>query len=425
MSDFENIFAIVALGLILLRYFFELWLDGVNAAHVRKHADEVPEAFREIMDAATYKKSVQYTLAKARFGTVSDSYSTAILCALLFSGLLASLFAQVVERAGQSEWGLAIALWAVILLMSLLSLPFSWWSQFRIEEQFGFNNSTQRTWWSDQVKGVLLSFAIGVPLLALIIWLVEASGDYWWLWAWGVVVVFQLLMSVLAPIFILPLFNKFTPLPEGSLKDRLNNLAKRTGFINAGIQVMDGSKRSKHSNAFFTGLGKGRRIALFDTLVEQMSDAELEAVLAHEIGHYKLRHVPKMITWSFATTLAGFWVLSLLAGQSWFTGAFGFGGESRIAPAFLLFGLLAGTVTFWLSPLSSLWSRKFEYEADAFASGAIGTSAPMITALRKLNRENLSNLTPHPWYSGFHYDHPPLLERESALKEWKPAGGAR
>ena len=425
MSDFENIFAIVALGLILLRYFFELWLDGVNAAHVRKHADEVPEAFREIMDAATYKKSVQYTLAKARFGTVSDSYSTAILCALLFSGLLASLFAQVVERAGQSEWGLAIALWAVILLMSLLSLPFSWWSQFRIEEQFGFNNSTQRTWWSDQVKGVLLSFAIGVPLLALIIWLVEASGDYWWLWAWGVVVVFQLLMSVLAPIFILPLFNKFTPLPEGSLKDRLNNLAKRTGFINAGIQVMDGSKRSKHSNAFFTGLGKGRRIALFDTLVEQMSDAELEAVLAHEIGHYKLRHVPKMITWSFATTLAGFWVLSLLAGQPWFTGAFGFGGESRIAPAFLLFGLLAGTVTFWLSPLSSLWSRKFEYEADAFASGAIGTSAPMITALRKLNRENLSNLTPHPWYSGFHYDHPPLLERESALKEWKPAGGAR
>ncbi|MFQ3168680.1 MAG: STE24 endopeptidase [Limisphaerales bacterium] len=425
MSDFENIFAIVALGLILLRYFFELWLDGVNAAHVRKHADEVPEAFREIMDAPTYKKSVQYTLAKARFGTVSDSYSTAVLCALLFSGLLASLFAQVVERAGQSEWGLAIALWAVILLMSLLSLPFSWWSQFRIEEQFGFNNSTQRTWWSDQVKGVLLSFGIGVPLLALIIWLVEASGDYWWLWAWGVVVVFQLLMSVLAPIFILPLFNKFTPLPEGSLKDRLNNLAKRTGFINAGIQVMDGSKRSKHSNAFFTGLGKGRRIALFDTLVEQMSDAELEAVLAHEIGHYKLRHVPKMITWSFATTLAGFWVLSLLAGQSWFTGAFGFGGESRIAPAFLLFGLLAGTVTFWLSPLSSLWSRKFEYEADAFASGAIGTSAPMITALRKLNRENLSNLTPHPWYSGFHYDHPPLLERESALKEWKPAGGAR
>ena len=420
MTSFE----FVALGLILIRYFFELCLDGVNAAHVRKHADEVPEAFREIMDEATYQKSVQYTLAKARFGTVSDSYSTAVLCALLFSGLLASLFAQVVERTGQSAWGLAIALWAVILLMSLLSLPFSWCSQFRLEERFGFNNSTQRTWWSDQVKGVALSFAIGVPLLALILWLVEASGDHWWLWAWGVVVVFQLLMSVLAPIFILPLFNKFTPLPDGALKDRLNDLAKRTGFINAGIQMMDGSKRSKHSNAFFTGLGRGRKIALFDTLVEQMNEEELEAVLAHEIGHYKLRHVPKMIAWSFVTTLAGFWGLSLLARQSWFTGAFGFGNDAGIAPAFLLFALLAGTVTFWLSPLSSLWSRKFEYEADAFAVDAVNTSEPMITALRKLNRENLSNLTPHPWYSGFHYDHPALLERESALKDWNPGDRA-
>ena len=303
--------------------------------------------------------------------------------------------------------------------MSLLSLPFSWWSQFRLEERFGFNNSTRRTWWTDQVKGVVLSFAIGVPLLALILWLVDVSGDHWWLWAWGVVVVFQLLMSVLAPIFILPLFNKFTPLPDGALKDRLSGLAKRTGFINAGIQVMDGSKRSKHSNAFFTGLGKGRKIALFDTLMEQLSEGELEAVLAHEIGHYKLRHVPKMIAWSFATTLVGFWGLNVLAEQPWFASAFGF--APAIAPAFLLFGLLAGTVTFWLSPLSSLWSRKFEYEADAFASGAIGGSKPMITALRKLNRENLSNLTPHPWYSGFHYDHPALLEREAALKAVEPS----
>ena len=417
-----TLFAIVALCLILIRYCFELWLDGVNAAHVRKHADEVPEAFREIMDEATYQKSVRYTLAKARFGTLSDTYSTAVLCTLLFSGWLASLFGQIAEQTGQSAWGLAIALWVVILLMSVLSLPFSWCSQFRLEEWFGFNNSTQRIWWSDQAKGVVLSFAIGVPLLALILWLVEASGDHWWLWAWGVVVVFQLLMSVLAPIFILPLFNKFTPLPDGALKDRLNDLAKRTGFINAGIQMMDGSKRSKHSNAFFTGLGRGRKIALFDTLVEQMNEEELEAVLAHEIGHFKLRHVPKMIAWSFVTTLVGFWGLSVLAEQPWFTSAFGFGSDTGIAPAFLLFGLLAGTVTFWLSPLSSFWSRKFEYEADTFASDAIGASRPMITALRKLNRENLANLTPHPWYSGFHYDHPALLEREAALKALSRAG---
>ncbi len=414
-------FTIVALCLILVRYCFELWLDALNAAHVREHANEVPEAFREVMDEATYKKSVHYTLAKAKFGTASDSYSTAVLCALLFSGWLASLFGQVTNWTGETPWGLALTLWTVILLMSLLSLPFSWWSQFRLEERFGFNNSTQRTWWTDQVKGVVLSFAIGVPLLAFILWLVDVSGEHWWLWAWGVVVVFQLLMSVLAPIFILPLFNKFTPLPDGALKDRLSGLANRTGFINAGIQVMDGSKRSKHSNAFFTGLGKGRKIALFDTLVEQLNEGELEAVLAHEIGHYKLRHVPKMIAWSFATTLIGFWGLSLLEGQPLFAGAFGFNSHTGIAPVFLLFGLLAGTVTFWLSPLSSLWSRKFEYEADAFASGAIGESKPMITALRKLNRENLSNLTPHPWYSGFHYDHPALLEREAALKAVEPS----
>ena len=225
---------------------------------------------------------------------------------------------------------------------------------------------------------------------------------------------------MLAPIFILPLFNKFTPLPDGGLKERLDALAKRTGFVNAGIQVMDGSKRSKHSNAFFTGLGKGRKIALFDTLVEQLSEAELEAVLAHEIGHFKLKHVPKMIAWSFVTTLIGFWALSLLAGQAWFAGTFGF--SPGIAPVFLLFGLLAGTVTFWLSPLSSLWSRKFEYQADAFAAKAVGGSGSMIAALRKLNRENLSNLTPHPWYSGFHYDHPALLERETALNAAETGG---
>ena len=409
-------FATVTLSLILIRYCFELWLDGLNAAHVRNHADKVPEAFREIMDQETYKKSVQYTLSKARFGTVSDTYSTALLCILLFSGWLAELFALIVEISGHTHWGLALALWIIILMMSLLSLPFSWHSQFRLEERFDFNNSTQRTWWTDQAKAIVLSLAIGVPLLALILWLVEKSGEHWWLWAWGVVVVFQLLMSVLAPVFILPLFNKFTSLPDGSLKDRLNELAKRTGFINAGIQVMDGSKRSKHSNAFFTGLGKGRKIALFDTLLEQLSEEELEAVLAHEIGHFKLRHVPKMIAWSFIITLAGFWVLSFLAQQPWFAGSFGFAAQASHAPAFLLFGLLAGTVTFWLSPLSNSWSRKFEYEADAFAADATGNSVPMVTALRKLNRENLANLTPHPWYSGFHYDHPALLEREAALK---------
>ena len=345
---------------------------------------------------------------------MSDTYSTTLVIGLLFTGTIANAFDLLTAVLGESPFASATTLWAVLSLFSLLALPFSWYSQFKLEERFVFNTSTQKTWWGYQAKGLLLSFIIGVPLLWLILWLTENGGDIWWLWVWGVIVAFQMLMSVLAPIFILPLFNKFTPLPEGDLKDRLNRLAERTGFINAGIQVMDGSRRSKHSNAFFTGLGKGRKIALFDTLIEQLNDEELEAVLAHEIGHFKLRHVPKMIMRSFITTLAGLYLLNLLAQQPAFVEAFGF--TEGYAPAFLVFSLLAGAITFWLTPISSLWSRKYEYQADAFAANAVGTSQPMIAALRKLNRENLSNLTPHPLYSGFHYDHPSLLERETALK---------
>ena len=409
----KTIYVAVALGLVALRYLFELWLDHLNTRHVKKHANAIPEPFKEIMDEQTYQKSVRYTLAKARLGTMSDTYSTVLVIGLLFFGTISIVFNTISTSLGESHFAQATTLWAVLWLFSLMALPFSWYTQFKLEERFGFNTSTQKIWWGDQAKGLMLSFIIGVPLLWLILWLTENGGEYWWLWVWGVIVAFQLLMSVLAPIFILPLFNKFTPLPDGELKDRLNRLAERTGFINAGIQVMDGSRRSKHSNAFFTGLGKGRKIALFDTLIEQLDDKELEAVLAHEIGHFKLRHVPKMIMRSFITTLVGLYLLNLLAQQPAFVEAFGF--TEGYAPAFLVFSLLAGTVTFWLTPISSLWSRKYEFQADAFAANAIGTSQPMITALRKLNRENLSNLTPHPLYSGFHYDHPTLLERETAL----------
>ncbi len=228
---------------------------------------------------------------------------------------------------------------------------------------------------------------------------------------------FQLVMLVLAPIIILPLFNKFTPLAEGSLRERLLALGQRTGFTARTIQVMDGSKRSRHSNAFFTGFGRFRKIVLFDTLIQQLSEPELEAVLAHEIGHYKKRHIPKMLAWSAFTTLAGFFVLSWFAKQEWFYRGFGFPYEpGRIAPALLLFALLAGTVTFWLSPLAHWWSRKYEYQADAYAARTMNETQSLVGALRKLNEKNLSNLTPHPLYSGFYYSHPTLLERERALE---------
>ena len=294
-------------------------------------------------------------------------------------------------------------------------LPLSWVDQFVIEERFGFNTTTATTWWVDRLKGFLLALVMGYPLLVLILKCVEWSGRWWWLWAWAAVMVFQLLMSVLAPVLILPLFNKLTPLPEGSLRERLLQLADQTQFRAKSIQVMDGSKRSRHSNAFFTGFGSFRKIVLFDTLVAQLSEGELAAVLAHEIGHYKKKHIPKMLLFSAFSTLVGFWFVSWLSRQEAFYRAFGFE-PGHVATAFLLFGLLAGSVTFWLSPLAHAWSRRYEYQADAYAAETMREVGSLTGALRKLNEKNLSNLTPHPIYSGFYYSHPTLLEREAALQ---------
>ena len=255
---------------------------------------------------------------------------------------------------------------------------------------------------------------LGYPLLVLVLKLVEWTAAAWWLWAWGCVLAFQLLMVVLAPILILPLFNKFTLLPEGSLRDRLLALGSRTGFRAKSIQVMDGSKRSRHSNAFFTGFGRFRKIVLFDTLIQQLAEAELEAVLAHEIGHYKKKHIPKMLIGFAASLFVGFFAVSSLAQQAWFYRAFGFEPD-HLVPALLLFALLSGVVTFWFSPVQNLWLRRYEYQADAYAAETMRETTYLIGALRKLNAKNLSNLTPHPFYSGVYYSHPTLLEREQAL----------
>ena len=248
---------------------------------------------------------------------------------------------------------MAVFLFAAGLAMSLPGWPFEWYAQFRLEQKFGFNKSTLRIWFADRLKGLLLAMVLGYPLLAFILKIVQWTGAWWWLWAWGVVMGFQFLMSVLAPVLILPLFNKFTPLPEGGLRERLVELAKAEQFRAGSIQLMDGSKRSGHSNAFFTGFGRFRKIVLFDTLVQQLTEPELEAVLAHEIGHFKKKHIPKMLAFSAVSLLAGFYLISVLARQDWFYQAFGFE-PGPVAPVLLLFGLLAGTVTFWLFSVASL-----------------------------------------------------------------------
>ena len=406
----------IILALILGRWAAQLWLEQLNRKHVQDHGRAIPASFAGILDEATYAKSVEYTLAKGRLSRFEDTYRAVLLALVLFSGALPAAMAGFRAHAGISAWTDAAFLVAAGVALSLFSLPVDWYEQFRLEQQFGFNTSTQKTWWLDHLKSCLLSLILGYPVVVVILKFVEWTGSRWWLWAWCAVLGFQLLLAVLAPVIILPLFNKFTPLPDGPLRDRLLGLAQKTRFRTGNIQVMDSSRRSRHSNAFFTGFGRFRKIVLFDTLVQQLTERELESVLAHEIGHFQKKHIPRILARSAVGSLAGFYAVSILARQSWFYQAFGFQ-PGNIPAALLLFGLMAGVVLFWLQPLAHWWSRRYEYEADAFAAGVMGETESLIGALRKLNEKNLSNLTPHPWYSGFYYSHPTLLERERALME--------
>ena len=356
-----------------------------------------------------------YTLEKSRFGAVAEIFDTLVLALVIFGGVLPVLFGHVAAWGAQGAvWDDTLFILIAGILLSIPGLPFEWWGQFRLEAKFGFNKSTQGLWISDKIKGLGLALVIGYPLLWSLLALVEWVGKSWWIWGFALIFGFQLLMLVLYPKLILPLFNKLTPLPEGELRTRLLALGDRTGFKATAIQVMDGSKRSGHSNAFFTGFGRFRRIVLYDTLIAQLTAEELEAVLAHEIGHYRCGHIPRMIALSAVMLFASFAGIAWLARSPWFNQSFGFP-AGELAPAFLLFGLLSGLVTFWISPLGNLLSRKHEYEADAFARDAMGGTGPMIGALRKLAQKNLSNLTPHPWFSAFYYSHPTLVERERAL----------
>ncbi len=409
-----NPVGLLVLGLILAKWTAQIWLERLNLRHVLALAGRVPEAFKEIVDEATYAKSVQYTVAKSRLYQLETTYNCAILLGVLYSGVLPWGLGLFTHWLGGSARASAAFLFATGLALSVPGLPLDWYEQFRLEERFGFNTTTQKLWWLDRLKGLLLAILLGYPLLVLVLKLAEWTGHWWWLWAWGALLAFQLLMALLAPVLILPLFNKFTPLPEGSLRQRLLNLAERTRFRAKSVQVMDGSKRSRHSNAFFTGFGQFRKIVLFDTLIQQLTEPELEAVLAHEIGHFKKRHIPKMLAASALGSLAGFYLISLLAAQAWFYWSFGFEPGALVA-ALLLFGLLSGVVTFYFSPVAHWWSRRYEYQADAFAAEVMCEARSLIGALRKLNEKNLSNLTPHPFYSGFYYSHPTLLEREQAL----------
>src|SRR5438552_12848487 len=326
-------FATIALVLILARVIAELWLSRFNQRHVRAQANEVPPAFRGIIDEATYRRSIDYTLAKSRFGDIANLFDAGLLIALLFSGVLPWAFERFSVSLGTSILAMAGFLFVTGIALSIPGLPFAWYTQFKIEQRFGFNTTGMKTWIADRIKGLLLALLLGYPLLLLVLKLIEWTGTNWWLWAAAVVISFQLLLLLIAPAIIMPLFNKFTPLPEGELRQRLFALAQRTHFPTRSIEVMDGSKRSRHSNAFFTGLGRFRKIVLFDTLIAQLTEPELESVLAHEIGHYKKRHVLKLLGVSIAGVFVAFAAIAWLARQQWFYHAFGFEYQGGFAAA--------------------------------------------------------------------------------------------
>ncbi len=411
----------VTWGLIAARLAAQLGLAALNRREVLRHAGNPPPAVAAMVDAETFRKSTDYTLAKNRYGVVTLIFDAGVLALLLASGLLPWLFARIGAWAPAAKWDDALFILAALLLAGVPSLPFEWWETFRLEARFGFNKMTPGLWVADKLKETLLTVVVGFPLLWGLLSLVGLAGEHWWVWGFGLTFGYTVSLIILMPHLFIPLFNKLTPLPEGALRQRLLHLSDRTGFKASTIEVMDGSKRSGHANAFFTGFGRFRRIVLLDTLINQLTAEETEAVLAHEVGHYRRGHIPKRLATSAALQFAGFWAIAALARSEWFNPGFGFP-AGELAPAFLLFAFTSGLVTFWFAPLGNRVSRKHEFEADAFARDAMGGPAPLVSALRKLASKSLSNLTPHPLFSAVYYSHPALVERERALHAPAAAG---
>ena len=406
-----TLFFITALTLTTLS---KLWLARRHLAHIAAHRAAVPEAFREKITLAAHQKAADYTSAKTRFDMLGTLFDSALLLAFTVMGgiqFIAGLCNAWFDTA--LTQGMATIV-AVLVLSSLLEAPFGLYRTFVIEERFGFNKTTLALYLADAAKGLLIGAALGLPLLAGVLWLMSAMGTYWWLYVWLVWMTFNLLVLFLYPSFIAPLFNKFSPMQDEAMKSRIEALLAKCGFTASGLFVMDGSKRSAHGNAYFTGFGKTKRIVFFDTLLERLSGDEVEAVLAHELGHFKRRHVMKRIAATFALSLGFLWLLGQLMQTDWFYLGLGVSTPST-ALALLLFFMTLPVFSFLLSPLMSAYSRKHEFEADAYA--AKQTSATdMVNALVKLYQDNAATLTPDPLYSKFYDSHPPAMARIAYLQ---------
>ncbi|MEW6705116.1 MAG: M48 family metallopeptidase [Pseudomonadota bacterium] len=416
-SSLSLLFAAALLASLLVK----LWLATRQMRHVAAHRGAVPAAFAGAVSLQAHQKAADYTLAKGRFSLLTMAFGTAVVLGWTLLGGLDALNAAVRDYA-MPRWGgmvyqLAL-LGAFAFVSGLLDLPFELYGTFRLEQRFGFNRMTLGLWFQDLLKGVAVTIVLGLPLAAAVLWIMGAAGGLWWLWAWAVLTGYQLLMMVIVPLWVMPLFNKFEPLADESLRERVQALMQRCGFAAKGLFVMDGSLRSAHSNAYFTGLGRSKRVVFYDTLLQQLSPSEVEAVLAHELGHFKHKHVMKRMVGMFLFSLAALALLGWLSNQAWFYTGLGVKPNLEApndALALLLFMLVVPVFGYFVSPLLAQLSRKHEFEADAFAC-AQASARDLANALLKLHEDNAGTLTPDPLYVRFYYSHPPATERLAALQ---------
>lgn len=414
----------VLLGLYLLVFAAGLLLDGLNLRHLRRHGGEVPPPFAGAVDAPLLKRTAEYTVARNRVALAESLAGGVALVLFFFGGILPLYDRWAAGVSGSFVGGGVVFVLGLLLARSVLDIPFSLYRTFRLEKRFGFNTTTPRLWLADLLKSTALSLVLTGALAAGALWLVQASPRLWWLWVWGFLALFTLLLMYVSPYLIEPLFFKFEPLRRRELEEGVRELMERAGLKVSRVFQVDASRRSRHSNAYFTGLGRVKRIVLFDTLLEQMEDREILAVLAHEVGHWKLRHVLRRLLTAQATTLFALWLAHRLIGWEPLPSLVGMEEASFAARgAILLF--LGGLVAFPLTPLGSAVSRRHERQADRFACRLTGRPGDLASALVKLARENLANLHPHPLYAWFHYSHPPMAQRVERLrKEALRSGGS-
>ena len=411
-------FSLIFITALVLTTLAKLWLARRHLSYIAAHRASVLEAFNEKIPLSDHQKAADYTSAKTRFDMLGTVFDAALLLAFTLGGGIQSVSDLISTKLGTGWFDSPIAqgvatIVVVLLIYSILEAPFNLYRTFVIEARFGFNKMTFGLYLLDALKGILVGATLGLPLLFGILWLMERMGAYWWLYAWLVWVVFNLFVLFIYPSFIAPLFNKFSPMQDDALKSRIESLLAKCGFTAQGLFVMDGSKRSSHGNAYFTGFGKTKRIVFFDTLLERLSINEIEAVLAHELGHFKRRHVIKRIAATFAMSLGFLWLLGQLMQTTWFYQGLGVSAPST-AVALLLFFIILPIFSFLLGPFMSAYSRKHEFEADAYAAKQTD-AADLVNALVKLYQDNAATLTPDPLYSRFYDSHPPAMVRISHL----------